>query len=324
MTDPAVERDLGAILAARDPGAPPDRLEAVVRERIAADGTRRLWPAALRWGMGTVALVAIAALVVALGSARWSGLMDPGVGATPSPVAAFDPTANGAGIVERPGDVPTSLLVAAALVAAAAIAARRVAGRWVRSGLILLAGVGALVAYGIGTAPFVDFHDGVFQYGAGWVETPIGQSDESDLPGGRQRFEVGPDGILTFGFDLHNRGPVSLTVVGLTPQVGMAWGAFSAVGLARNPDVVDIRDPATTRAFVPTEVGPDQRLFLLVAGRASACALPPGSPPDPNGAGAVIGSVDVVYGILGVRRVSTVQLPFVGELAMDGDCMTSR
>lgn len=323
MTDETVERDLRAMFAARDPGAPPSRLETVVRDRIATDTSGRRWPAALRWGIGAAALVSVVALVLALGTARLSGPIDDGAGTDLTPSTAFDPNATGAGIVERPVDFPTSLLVAAALVAAAGIAARRVRGQWVRSGLILLAAVAALFAYAIGTATFVDFRDGGWQYGTGWAETS-GEAEGSDLAGGDQKFEVGPNGVLTFGFDLHNRGALPLTIVGVTPQAGMAWGEVSAVGLVRNPDVYDINDPATTRVFVPTQISPDQRLFLVVAGRASRCALPPGSPPDQNGSGATFGSVEVVYEILGVRRVSTVELPFSGWILMDGDCLASQ
>lgn len=323
MTDDAFERDLRAMLAARDPGPAHARLEAEVRARLASDLARRRWPAAIRWGIGAAALVSVTALVVALGTVRWSGLIDGG--ALPSPFPPFDPGAAGAGVVERPSGFPTSLLVTLAIVVVA-VTARWVGGRWRRPVAVVLAALVGLGAFGIGTADFVEFDQGGWQYGLGFIADDPTPDDAAHDPGllVQATFQVAPGGILTFGFDVHNRGTLPITIVGFTPQTGMAWGEVSAIGLVRNPDAYDIRDLATTRVFVPTQVSPDQRLFVVVAGRASTCALAPGRPPDPNGAGASFGSVEVVYEILGVRRVSTVQLPFSGWLPMNGTCMASR
>jgi hypothetical protein len=321
--DTAFERDVRAMLAARDPGPAPTHLEVVVRGRLMESPRRSRRGPAIGWALGVAALAILAVVVLRARGAIGLLPIDPGTGAaTPT---TFDPTATGSGLVDRPSDVfPVWFIVAAAIVVGG-YAAVRIRRRWPRLGAIGLAAAVGLGAYGLGTAPFVEWRTGAYKFGQGWEETTSPQDGTFVEPPERDQatFAVGPGGILTYGFDVTNSAKVPITILGVAPDAGArAWGVVNAVGLLDDSDMFDISQPDHTHRFSPIQVEPDQRVFLIVAGRAAACALPPGSPPDPNGGGASFASVDVVYEILGLRRVTAVDLPFVGDVRMDSACMS--
>ncbi len=325
MTNDDLERDLRAMLASRDPGSMSARLSAVVTERMAVEPVHRRWSAALRWAGATAAIALLIAFALAIGIVRPVARFDGPGTAAPLPLVPFDPSATGSGLVDRADGILWVALVAASLVAVA-ILARVIRGRWRRSGVILVGAFVALVVMSLSTVEAVDFHDGARQYGQGWIEPSPRAPDAVSPLEEDQRFQVPPNGILTFGFDVHNRTTLPITIVGVVPRpLGEeAWGRVVAAGLVRDPLAFDISAPASTRPFEATTVAPDQRLFLIIAGRASRCALAPGSPADPNGTGADLATVDVAYDIAGLRRVTRVRLPFVVDIPMDGACMAAR
>ncbi|HLO36683.1 MAG TPA: hypothetical protein VK194_11395 [Candidatus Deferrimicrobium sp.] len=327
MTDDAAfEHDLRAMLGARDPGAAPAALSVRVRDRFAEAprSERRLRLTGWAIGLGSLAVVAVVVLAVVRLPGSIVGPI-PGPGATPgATIAPFDPSAAGSGIVARPSDGGWTIVLVGALVAGLALSPR-IRRRVPRIAVQVVFAVAAIGAILLGTTPFVDFRDGAAAGGLGWVEWLQPPDGASAGPSGRDTavYEVAPDGVLTFGFDLHNRGPLPITVLGLTPDSRFqAWGVIQAVGLLRDPDQIDLSKPESTRTFSEVEVAPDERVFLVVAGRASRCALAPGSPADSNAASASFERVDVVYEVLGFQRVTTVELPFIGEVRMDFACMS--
>jgi len=146
MTD-AMEMQIRAALQERDPGPPPGSLAERIRTDRAGTQALSTWSArTAHWATPIAGLAAIVAFAV-IGATIWTQRGQSGsVGASPAPVPAappvFDPTANGAGIVERPTDLLIWIVVAAIAVIALA---------WLG-----IAGVGAFAAIAvlaIGTVP---------------------------------------------------------------------------------------------------------------------------------------------------------------------------
>lgn len=281
---------------------------------------RNRWSRATRLG-GLVA----AGLVVIISIAVLRQHADPtpiGAGARLAPdqlAAPFDPTVNGAGIVSRPDDIDVILaMIVATVVGAGAILRIRRTARLLILGVIAVAALGVIV---LARYDFVGWTDGSWAFGVGYASSRqgpgAGHADEIAT------YVVPPNGVLTFGLDVHNRAQVPITIIGLAAnEHNAAWGDVTAVGLLRDPNVVDLADPANTRPFAPTEVPAGAPVFLIVAGRATACALGRANTADLSQAGATIASIDVVYEIAGIRRLTTVHLPFTIEIPMDASCMS--
>ena len=327
MTDesgsPDLESRLRSTLAARDPGAPPVALAA----RIRSD--RQASPGVVRGALGRVIGIAAAVAATALGIAVIAAVtvrrpMDtapsPGsVGASVAP--PFDPTADGSGIVAGGNESGPVVLLIVVVAVLALVAWSMVGRRWLRL-LPLALAVGAVVAgLNLINDDYVRWTEGSWQYGLGFVETP--DDPLADPTPRTPLFVVPPNGVLTFGLDVHNVAPVPITILGLAEDPrSMAWGHVSALGLLDDPDNHSMDEPSHTRAFAPTTVVPGDRLFLIVAGRASACAVDRPNTGSVGEAGASFGQIDVVYEILGVRRTTTVSLPFSPQLPMDAACLS--
>jgi hypothetical protein len=326
--DGTFERDLRTMLVGRDPGPAPAGLGRSVRARLDAEANARRRPIVARWALGLGSMAATVAIVVAIAALGLrAGSQPPTPGAFPSPaIPAFDPADAGSGIVPYQSDA-TWIVVAVGAVLVGMILGLRTKRRRILIGIALAVAATTVGSMRLWTTSFVGFDQGVFESGLGWVAT-IEQPDGTTFgPPERpqETFQVAPSGILTFGFDVHNSAVVPITILGLAPEpMFRAWGEVQAVGLLRDPERTDIHDAANTEPFHPVDVAPNERVFLIVAGRADNCALAPGSPPDPNGAGASLDRVTVAYEILGIRRVSSVELPFVIDLRMNSTCTSTR
>ncbi len=323
MTDETLERLVRDGLAWRDPGRPPGSLGDRVRADRLDSGAARPWqPWATRAGAVTAA--ATASFVIAL--IGWLAVLERrttgsvGQGPLPQPVP-FDPTATGSGMFEPTGNLV--VLVAFVAVVALAVAGLRSRRPVVRWSILAVAGLLGVVVANLVNGTFVGWTDGATAYGRGYVANTGPEDPQQQDDGTIPRFVVGPNGILTFGLDVHNLAPVPITIVGLVRDSRqMAWGQVTAVGLLRDDNVVDLTDPAASRPFEPVHVEPGASVFLIVAGKASPCSLDRDTFNDPASAGASFGTIDVAYEILGVQRVSTVNMPFSPQLPMDGACLT--
>ena len=309
--DERLADNLRAMLARRDPGlARTDlgpELVAYVRAQSASapnERRRRLVEA-----LGTVATIAaVVGVAIVLAMPRQTGSLDsPGSGSFPANVP-FDPV-GGSGLVPRENGWPV-VLIPLALVLTAGWRVRGLVGRGER--LYLGAGFVALAIAGVRLATYdsVAWTDGSFAVGPA-SDARVGEPTARGQT--RVTFTVPPEGVLTFGFDVTNTGPLPITLRGLvSTDPEFAWGRIGAVGVPPSGEVT--AEVERLRPLEPTIVAPGGKLFIVIAGIASPCALGRDNTDDPNSTGAYILPVDVVYDIVGIRRVTAVQLPFEGDI----------
>jgi hypothetical protein len=327
MTPDRFELKVAAALLDRDPG--PARRSLV--ESVAAIPSevplglrssldRRFWPV-MRWAL----VGAAGAAVLLLAGLRWGGSSGPGTASQPDS-GAYDPTVIGPGLASTAtGWVPV-VIVAIAIAAGIAIVwrSRRTAVQALAV-VLVLAGIGAsLVLTSYNT---VAWTDGSVAAGLGYVQGPPATEEPIFDEGPPTRmFAPGPNGFLSFGFDVHNIGPLPITIVGIAPtDDGMAWGRVPSAALLREPSLIPGGlNPADLRPFVPVNVAPGESTFIVVAGQTTACALGPTDDIANANGGAVVGYVDVVYEMLGVRRVTRIQTPIIVNIPMDSACMDRR
>lgn len=314
--DERLAADLRAVLARRDPGPARADLGAEIVGRVRAhamsvstERRRRLVEA-----LGTIAtLAAVVGIAIALTMPRPTGsLGSSDTGSAPADVP-FDPV-GGSGLVPRENGWPV-VLIPLGLIVAAGWPVRALVGR--RGRLLLGAGFVAVAIVGVRLATYdsVAWTDGSFAAGPARdvhvrEPTPRGQT--------RVTFTVPPGGVLTFGFDVTNTGPLPITLRGLVPSdPAFAWGRIGAAGVPPSGDVT--AEVERLRPLEPTIVSPGEKLFIVIAGIASPCALGRDNTDDPRATGAYILPVDVVYDIVGIRRVTAVQLPFEGYIPVRPD-----
>jgi hypothetical protein len=278
---------------------------------------RRLMPLAA--GIGTIAiLVGLVALVGLAGFGRAPGPVGPGGSAAPqSTRVPFDPTADGSGIASAPNDVPIAIVLVASGVLAV-VATARTKSRRLRAGAgIVIALVLALV-FSLRSTPFVGWTVGEAIAGQGWIDSSGARMSLWNI------FAVGPYGVLTYGFDLTNTGPLPIDLIGLAPDpVGGAWavgmgpsqtpvGAGSirvtAAGLLRDPNVYSLL-PSDTRPWDRVHLSPGEHQFVILALRAGPCALGRDNRGDESSSDDVLERVGVVYDVFGVETMATVTLP---------------
>jgi hypothetical protein len=325
MNDDRLESEIRSMLAGRDPGAAPARLHFAVRQVPTTVGRSsrlsrvagRLTPLAAAFG--TVAILAALVVLVGLvGFGRSPAPVGPGAALAPqSSWVPFDPTADGSGIAAAPNDIPISLvIVACGVIAVAAMARPRT--RRIRSGAGVVIGLALIAVFALRYAPLVRWVDGAYAPGLGYV------GPRGDIVADTGIFTVGPYGVLTYGFDLTNTGPLPIDLIGLAPDpVGGAWavgmgpsqssvGAGSirvtAAGLLRDPDLLSLL-PADTRPWERVHLPAGERTFLVLAVRAGPCALGRDNRGDDFRSDDVLERVGVVYNVLGVETMATVTLP---------------
>ena len=324
MTDDRLEAEVRSMLAGRDPGAAPARLHHAMREIPVTVGRssplvatwRRLSPVAA--GFGAVAL--LAALVVAV-SLVGLGRPAPGPGASgTAPDASrvpFDPTADGAGIAAAPNDVPAALVIVACGILAV-VATVRTKSRRLRAAASVVIGLALIVVFTLRSVPMVGWAGGSVAPGLGILDSTGGVVEDAYI------FDVGPNGVLTYGFDLTNTGPLPIDILGFAPDPdGGAWalgmgpsqasvGAASirvtAAGLLRDPSVYNLL-PEDTRPWERVRVAPREQQFVILAVRAGPCALGRDNRADSTRSDDVLEKIGVVYEVVGFQAMAVVTLP---------------
>ena len=326
MNDDRLETEIRSMLAGRDPGAAPARLHFALRQIPTTLGRssplinvpRRLMPLAAAFGT----LAILAAVVVAIGLVG-IGRVAPspvGPGGSPAPQSSwvpFDPTADGAGIASAPNDVPISFVLVACGVLAV-VATVRTKSRRRRAAASVVIGLTMVAVFSLRSTPLVGWDGGGGAAGVGYIGSTGGLVADADI------FAVGPYGVLTYGFDLTNTGPLPIDLIGLAPDpVGGAWavgmgpsqtsvGAGSirvtAAGLLRDPNVYSLL-PADTRPWERVHLPPGERQFLVLAVRAGPCALGRDNRGDEYRSDDVLERVGVVYDVVGIQTMATVTLP---------------
>ncbi|HEX5824271.1 MAG TPA: hypothetical protein VFY18_07440, partial [Candidatus Limnocylindrales bacterium] len=159
MSADPFERDLRAMLAARDPGSAPVALAAAVRSRLQADGERS-WLDGPRRLLGATTLVAAAAAVLILAIIAGRPVpIGPGATTAPEPTGpyALQP---GDGVVGGEFVPAIQVLLALAAFAALTTVALRTPDRRIRIATAVGSLIIVLVAVSIGTSDAIGFRDG--------------------------------------------------------------------------------------------------------------------------------------------------------------------
>ncbi len=326
MNDDRLEAEIRSMLAGRDAGAAPARLHVALRQIPTTLGRssplinipRRLMPLAA--GFGTVALLAAFVVVISLVGVGRVAPRPVGPGGSPAPQSSwvpFDPTADGSGIASAPNDVPISLVLVACGVLAV-VATVRTKSRRRRAATSVVIGLTMVAVFSLRSTPFVGWTTGEAIAGLGWLDSSGARMSASNI------FAVGPYGVLTYGFDLSNTGPLPVDLLGLAPDpVGGAWavgmgpsqtsvGAGSirvtAAGLLRDPNVYSLL-PSDTRPWDRVHLSPGEHQFVILALRAGPCALGRDNRGDEFGSDDVLERVGVVYDVVGIQTMASVTLP---------------
>lgn len=326
MNDNRLEAEIRSMLAGRDPGAAPARLHLALREIPATVGRSSppinvpRWLVPLAAGLGTVALLAAFVAVISLVGLGRVAPSPVGPGGSPAPQSSwvpFDPTADGSGIAFAPNDVPIALILAALAVLAVVATVRTKSGRH-RAGASVVITVTLAVVFGLRSTALVGWTTGGAVAGLGYLDSTGSVVANANI------FAVGPYGVLTYGFDLTNTGPLPIDLLGLAPDpVGGAWavgmgpsqtsvGAGSirvtAAGLLRDSNVYSLLPP-DTRPWERVHLSPGEHQFLILALRAGPCALGRDNRGDGFRSDDVLERVGVVYDVFGIQAMATVTLP---------------
>jgi hypothetical protein len=312
MTDDATfERDLRAMLAARDPGAAPVALASTVRARVGSDGVRARFDGPRRV-LNAVAIMAAAAavLVLAIVVARPPAT---GPGGSPAPEATGPYVVQPGDGVIGGEDLPRIQAVLAMLASVALITiAVRTSDRRIRVAAILGSLAIVLVAATIGTSDAIGFRDGA--YGV----QPGRNGPEGD-PG--MYVAVTGNSPFTLLLTVTNTSRLPLEITGI-PADG-AEGAEPPsphlprfVGLGLLPD--DVVDSSAVGPFHPVSLPPAGSVNLAFLGLAGDCAV---LSPGPDGqAGYQIATVRLVYEQLTIRHVADIVLPQPVIITIPGQC----
>jgi hypothetical protein len=336
MNDDRLEAEIRSMLAGRDPGTAPARLHFAVRQVPTTAGRSsplnrvagRL--TSLAAAFGTVAIVAgLVVLVGLVGFGRTPAPVGPGAALAPqSSWVPFDPTADGAGIASAPNDVPAALVIVACGVLAV-VTTVRTKSRRIRAAASVVIGLALIVVFTLRSVPLVDWVDGAVVPGIGILDSTGGVVQDSVI------FAIGPNGVLTYGFDLTNTGPLPLDLIGLAPDpVGGAWAVgmgpsqssvgpgsirVTAAGLPRDPNDYRLL-PENTQPFERVRVNPGEHQFLILAVRAGPCALGRDNRADPTRSDDVLEKVGVVYDVVGFEAMAVVTLPKPIAIPHKTDC----
>ena len=327
MNEDRLAAEIRSMLAGRDPGAAPARLHVALGQIPTTVGRpsrlmkvpRRMVPLAA--GVGTVAVLAALVVVIGLvGIGRAApGPVGPGASAAPqSTWVPFDPTADGSGIASAPNDVPAALVIVACGVLAV-VATVRTRSRRLRAAASVVIGLALIVVFSLRSVPLVGWVDGSVIPGIGFLDSTGGVVQDAEI------FAVGPNGVLTYGFDLTNTGPLPIDILGFAPDPdGGAWavgmgpsqasvGAASirvtAAGLLRDPNDCCILLPENTRPWERVHVAPREHQFVILAVRAGPCALGRDNRADPTRSDDVLEKIGVVYEVVGFQAMAVVTLP---------------
>lgn len=297
MNDDSFERDLAAMLAARDPGPAPASLSVAIRTRITdADAGRWSWSVRRLTGaaISTTALAAAVIVAVALfrGPVEGSG----GV-ATPVPTGPYS-LAAGDGVTS-PESVPiVQIVVWLGVLAAIAYTARRIPTRLVTVAATLGVVGWIWVVANIGTSDALVHQGGI----AGASPLSVRQENEPGMyigVDGDQPFET----VLT----VTNASRLPLELRGLVPDPFPVDPPISPrfVGLAT---LSREGGPDRVRPFRPVTLEPGGSVDLAVLGKAGTCAVATPPPDRIAGGGTSLESVDLAYEQLTILHVQSVAL----------------
>jgi hypothetical protein len=301
MTDDgAFERDLRAMLDARDPGPPSPDLIGAVRRRLAAD--QGLWRLVkIGHTAGSIAIVAtIAAIVVLAVVVARPSSVSPGSTPLPTPTIPYSIRA-GDGVVRGESypvvQIALALILAGFLVRAYARATVRRNRITSALGIAIL----ALVALRIGTPDAVAF---------GAIGEEALDPGGHDPSGGNRFFvDVVGDSPFTLILTVSNASRLPLEIEGISEPPVLLPGMipqvrFVGVGLIADPSLDLTAQPRF--AFAPLTLWPGARVDLALLGMAGHCAI---SPSTAAGGFTSIEEVEIVYEQLTLRHTATVVLP---------------
>jgi len=200
----------------------------------------------------------------------------------------------------------------------AVLATVRTKSRLYRAEAGLVIAVTLAVVFGLRSTPFVGWTTGEAIAGQGWIDSTGSVVPDANI------FTVAPYGVLTYGFDLTNTGPLPIDLLGLAPDpVGGAWAVgmgpsqssvgpgsirVTAAGLLRDPNVYSLL-PSDTRPWDAVHLSPGEHQFVILALRSGPCALGRDNRGDELRSDDVLDRIGVVYDVIGVQAMATVTLP---------------
>jgi hypothetical protein len=313
--DTAFERDLRAMLAARDPGQAPARLAETVRKRLAVPSSPNRFVAFGRLAGASVVVGAAAALILAIVVARPIAT-GPGASPLPTPTAAYT-IQPGAGVV---GDAQVPFFQALAGLAAVGLLVAlyaRTRLRWVRIAAALGVLSIAFVALNIGTPNAIGFVQG--QYGV-----DPGREGPPDEPG--MYVAVTGDSPFTMVLTVTNTSRLPLEVRGLAKDEAIVFDTgrvliprFVGLGVyaEQDPHVTQI-EPTQLAPFQPFVLQAGEERDLVFLGLAGACAIPSVGPEGQSGY--TMETVRIVYEQLTIEHVASIDLPEPVEITTPGSC----
>ena len=305
--DLRLERELREVLRERDPGPAPYGLRrrvARIPDTVSSGGsplTRRLSRAVIPV-LGLAAAITLLVLALPL-----LGPMGTGTGAGPSaaPVATFDPTVRGPGLVPPPPVEAEGIIVAALVlgIVLAVVGMRR--ERWLGFAALIVV---AIVGYAGWQVLATDAVAGPVASSGG-----IGVRDGDLAPGSSGPYPVyitaGPGQPFSIGFSVENGGPLPIRLEGVVLDPNLpdpaTFPTFRALWRDDAPD--GLTGPAAP--FSSIDLAPGHSAGLWLVGTAGNCAAGPSFAIDGT---SFVGmpALRVRYTVLGIPRMDTIALPF--------------
>jgi len=259
-------------------------------------------------------VVAVAALAVAVVSPSTKA---PNAGSPTAPIAvpAFDPTADGVGMVPEGGDALRKLPPLAAGVLAVVL----IVLAW-RRGRVWRVATAAVVVAALAAAQFISSHPGLSFYNAYGAPLGIEIERAPSLTNGPDAFHITAEPSENFivTFNVANVGSVPVRVLGIVDRSRgeRRLARWSAVGIQTDAHG-GFGSLDEARPLEPFDLGPQQVVNLFVVGRAGACAV--GNTGTPDGGEIGMRGVELAFSVLGMSASDELELPFVlGEAQREG------
>ena len=309
--DAALERDLRAMLAARDPGPARSDLAIRVRTRMRVEVRAGRLAGWARTAGGLAAVAGIAALIVL--AVVVGRPISAGPGATVPPGTSVPYAIKpGDGVVAGAQAPVVQGIAAVVVIAALLLVARSTTSRWIRIAASLGCLTVMLIPSQVGTSDAINFRDGAYGVSPG-REAPA----ESD----GMYVAVTGDSPFQLGLTITNTSWLPLQVLGLAPD-----GAFvHADGRVLVPRLVgiglmppDVFEPPRSEPFQTFSLQPGGQRDVTILGLAGACAI---AAPGPEGqAGYALQTVEIVYEQLTIEHVARIELPAPIVITTPGSC----